>query len=166
MIVRSRESTEPVCGIAGRAGFTMINIEKNLMNRERGFGCRVLAVLEQHGVSFEHMPTGIDTMSLIVKDEEVANHGPSILKSIERTCEPDRVSLVPGLALIATVGQGMAGHVGVAARLCAALAEAEVNIRVIDQGSSENNIIVGVEDRDLARAVRAIHDAFAPAGEA
>ncbi|MFA6241337.1 MAG: aspartate kinase [Candidatus Hydrogenedentales bacterium] len=166
MIVRSRESSDPVCGIAGRAGFTMINIEKNLMNRERGFGCRVLAVLEQHGVSFEHMPTGIDTMSLIVKDEEVANHGPSILKSIERTCEPDRVSLVPGLALIATVGQGMAGHVGVAARLCAALAEAEVNIRVIDQGSSENNIIVGVEDRDLARAVRAIHDAFAPAGEA
>lgn len=166
MIVSARESRDPVCGIAGRAGFTMINIEKNLMNRERGFGYRVLAVLEQHGVSFEHMPTGIDTMSLIVKDEEIANHGPSILKSIERTCDPDRVTLMPGLALIATVGQGMAGHVGVAAKLCAALAGANVNIRVIDQGSSENNIIVGVESADLEAAVRAIHDAFAPAGAA
>ncbi|MBX7257538.1 MAG: aspartate kinase [Candidatus Hydrogenedentes bacterium] len=166
MIVRTRESRHPVCGIAGRSGFTMINIEKNLMNRERGFGCRVLTVLEQHGVSFEHMPTGIDTMSLIVKDEEIANHGPSILKAIERTCDPDRVTLVPGLALIATVGQGMAGHVGVAARLCSALADAKVNIRVIDQGSSENNIIVGVESADLENAVRAIHDAFAPVGAA
>jgi len=161
MILARREATDVICGIAGRSGFTMINIEKALMNKERGFGRRVLGVLEEHGVSFEHMPTGIDTISLIVKDEEIVNHGPAILKSIERTCQPDRVSLAPGLAIIATVGQGMAGHTGVAARLTGALADANVNIRVINQGSSENNIIVGVEDRDLESAVRAIYKAFA-----
>lgn len=160
MILPNRVARETICGVAGRSGFTMINIEKALMNKERGFGRRVLGVLEEHGVSFEHMPTGIDTISLIVRDEEIANHGPAILKSIERTCQPDRVSLSPGLAIIATVGQGMAGHTGVAARLTGALAKAQINIRVIDQGSSENNIIVGVEDRDLDSAVRAIYSAF------
>jgi aspartate kinase len=161
MIVRERRSAHVICGIAARKGFTMVNIEKALMNKELGFGRRVLSVLEEHGVSFEHMPTGIDTMSLIVKDEELANHGVAILKGIERTCEPDRVSLNPGLALLATVGQGMAGHVGVAAKLATALSNASVNIRVIDQGSSENNIIVGVADTELEKAVHAIYDAFA-----
>lgn len=161
MIVPERTPTEPVCGIAGRGGFTMINIEKALMNKEVGFGRRVLSVLEEHGVCFEHMPTGIDTISLIVKDEELANHGPSVLRGIERTCQPDRVTLTPGLALIATVGQGMAGRVGMAARLCSALASRQINIRVIDQGSSENNIIVGVEDSDLEEAVRTIYAEFA-----
>jgi aspartate kinase len=161
LIVSRRETGEPVCGIAGRKGFTMINIEKALMNKERGFGRRVLSVLEEYGVSFEHMPTGIDTISIIVGDEEIANHGASILKGIERTCQPDRVTLTPGLALIATVGQGMAGHVGVASRLCTALATADVNLRVIDQGSSENNIIVGVVQQDLEKAVRAIYEEFA-----
>ena len=161
MIVRSRESAYPICGIAGRKGFTMINIEKALMNKERGFGRRVLSVLEEHNVSFEHMPTGIDNISIIVHDKELANHGEAIIKGIERMCDPDRVTLVPGLALIATVGQGMNHHVGVAARLCAALAQASVNLRVINQGASEMNIIIGVEDADLEKAVRAIHDAFA-----
>jgi aspartate kinase len=161
LIVPERIAQEPLCGIAGIGGFTMINIEKALMNRELGFGRRVLQVLEEHGVSFEHMPSGIDTISLIVKDEQLANHGPSILRGIERACEPDRVTLSPGLALIATVGQGMAGRVGMAARLCSALASRQINIRVIDQGSSENNIIVGVEERDLEEAVRAIYHEFA-----
>lgn len=160
MIVSKRKAKHIVCGIAGRKGFTMINIEKTLMNRERGFGRRVLSILEDHGVSFEHMPTGIDTISIIVQDEMLLSHGASIVKAIERTCEPDRVSQSPGLAIIATVGQGMAGHIGVAGRLCTALARANVNIRVINQGSSENNIIVGVENDDLERAVRAIYDAF------
>ncbi len=160
MIVSERKAKHIVCGIAGRKGFTMINIEKTLMNKERGFGRRVLSILEDHDVSFEHMPTGIDTMSIIVQDDMLQTHGASIVKAIERTCEPDRVSQNPGLAIIATVGQGMAGHVGVAGRLCTALSEANVNIRVIDQGSSENNIIIGVEDKDLERAVRAIYDAF------
>ena len=160
MIVPERESTHPVCGIAGSKGFVMINIEKTLMNRERGFGRKVLQVLEDHGVSFEHMPSGIDTISVIIRDEELANHGPNILKDIERVCQPDRVTLSPGLALIATVGQGMNHHIGIAARVCQAVAEAGINLRVIDQGSSEMNIIVGVDDTDLTSAVKAIYDAF------
>ncbi len=161
MILAQREPRTPVCGIAGMAGFSMINIEKTLMNRERGFGRRVLSVLEEHGISFEHVPTSIDTMSVILKDEELGNHGPSVIKALHRTCEPDNVNLAHGLALIATVGQGMAGRIGMAARLCSACANAGVNLRVLDQGSSENNIIIGVEEYDLGKAVRAIHDEFA-----
>jgi aspartate kinase len=162
-ILPIREVRGVICGIAGRAGFTMVNIEKTLMNKERGFGRRVLGVLEDHGVSIEHVPTGIDTMSVIVEDEEMSNHGPAVLKDIERICQPDRVTLTHDLAIIATVGLGMAGHVGVAARLFGALAQAEVNVRVIDQGSSENNIIVGVSTEHLGPAVRAIYEAFSDA---
>lgn len=164
MIVPKRESTGPLCGIAAREGFTMINIQKGFMNKEIGFGRKVLQVLEEHGVSFEHMPSGIDTVSLIVKDEELDGHGDAIINGIRRACEPDSVTLAPGLALLATVGQGMNHHIGVAAKLCTALADAGVNLRVIDQGSSEMNIIVGVESEDLAKAVKAIYDAFEPEG--
>jgi aspartate kinase len=160
MIVPERESKRAVCGIAGSRGFTMINIEKALMNRERGFGRKVLQILDEHGVSFEHMPSGIDTISLIIRDDELANHGPAILKAIERVCSPDRVALSPGLALIATVGQGMNHRIGVAARVCQAVADARINLRVIDQGSSEMNIIIGVDESDLEMAVKAIYDAF------
>ncbi|MDZ4860514.1 MAG: aspartate kinase [Candidatus Hydrogenedentes bacterium] len=160
MILAERAAKEPIVGIAGRTGFTMINIEKALMNKERGFGRRMLTVLEEHGVSWELMPSGIDNLSVIIEDEELLHKTNTILKAIERTCQPDRLSVTEGLALIATVGQGMAGTVGIAARLTTALADAKVNIRVIDQGSSENNIIVGVDDDDLEKAVRAIYGAF------
>lgn len=160
MIVSERKSSHLISGIAARKGFTMIHIEKTLMNREIGFGRRVLSVLEEHGVSFEHMPSGIDTISIIVKDEELNTHGDAIVEGIKRACEPDSVSLAPGLALIATVGQDMNHHIGVAAQLCTALTLANVNIRVIDQGSSEMNIIIGVEDTDMERAVKAIYNAF------
>lgn len=159
-IVASRVSTHPLCGVAGKSGFSMINIEKALMNRERGFGRRVLTVLEEHGIGWEHMPTGIDTISIIIRDEELGSAGDKLLEDLQRRCLPDSISLVGGLAIVATVGQGMNHHIGVAARLFAALAEANVNIRVIDQGSSEMNIIVGVEEEALERAVRAIYSAF------
>lgn len=159
-IVPAREATEPVVGIAGRAGFSMINIEKAFLNKERGFGIRVLRVLEDHGVPWEHMPTGIDTISIIVRDEDLGSHGKAIIEDIRTSCNPDSVSLTSGLAIIATVGQGMNHHVGVAARLCTAIAEAGVNLRVIDQGSSEMNIIIGVEENDLHAAVRALYAAF------
>ncbi|MBI1321509.1 MAG: aspartate kinase [Candidatus Hydrogenedens sp.] len=159
-IVAERDSSAPVCGIAGRDGFTMINIEKAFMNKERGFGLRVMSVLEEFGVSWEHMPTGIDTISLIVKDEALGPHGKAIVEAIQIRCTPDEVSLTPGLAIIATVGQGMNHHIGVAARLFTSLAKESVNIRLIDQGSSEMNIIIGVEAEDLPRAVRAIYGAF------
>ena len=160
LIVARRRAEHPVCGIAGQAGFTMINIEKTFMNKERGFGLRVLQVLEEFDVNWEHMPTGIDAISLIVKDQELKGKGQAIVSAIEKRCAPDQVYLTPGLAMIATVGQGMNHHVGVAARLCGAIAKAGINLRVIDQGSSEMNIIIGVEQEDLDGAVRAIYEAF------
>jgi len=159
-IVPRRESRQVVCGIAGRAGFTMFNMEKTFMNKERGFGLRVLSVLEELDVAWEHMPTGIDTLSLIVRDEELGQKGDALREELTERCKPDNISITPGIAIIATVGVGMNHMIGVAARLCGALAEAGVNLRVIDQGSSEMNIIVGVEERDLAPAVHAIYGAF------
>ena len=159
-IVRSRESDLAVCGIAGRAGLTMINIEKTFMNKERGFGLKVLSVLEEYEVNWEHMPTGIDTISLIVRDEELDGKGDEIVEALRTRCKTDAISLARGLAIIATVGVGMNRKLGTAARLCSALADAEVNLRVIDQGSSELNIIVGVDEADLPKAVRALYGAF------
>ncbi len=159
-IVAQRQAATPVCGIAGRAGFTMFNIEKTLMNKEHGFGRKVLSVFEEHGVSWEHMPTGIDTISIIVRDDELRGKGDAIVEAIRRQLDADEISVTNGLAIIATVGQGMNHHIGVAARLTGAMAEADINLRVIDQGSSEMNIIIGVEENDLASAVRAIYEAF------
>lgn len=160
LIVGKRESEYPVCGIAGQGGFSMINIEKTLMNKERGFGFKVLQVLEENGVSWEHMPTGIDTISIIIKDEELDGQGEELLDAIKARCNPDYIDLESGYAMIATVGQGMNNHVGVAGRLCTALAEAEVNLEVIDQGSSEMNIILGVYEEDLPKALEVIYNAF------
>ena len=161
MIVRDRVADHPVCGIAARSGFSMINIEKMLMNRELGFALKVLTVLKDNGIRFEHMPTGIDTMSIIVKDEDLGTQGDAIVQYIKEVCHTNLVSLVDGLALIATVGKGMNHHIGVAKTLCTALSDdAKVNIRVIDQGSSETNIIIGVDAEDMAKAVSAIYHAF------
>ena len=160
MIVANREATFPVCGIAGRSGFSMFNIEKTLMNKEHGFGRKLLSIFEEMGVSWEHMPTGIDTISIIVRDDELRGKGAAILEAIERQLSPDELNLTSGFAIIATVGQGMNHHVGVAARLTGAIASAGINLRVLDQGSSEMNIIIGVESSDLENAVRAIYDAF------
>lgn len=160
MIVAQREAKYPVCGIAGRAGFSMFTLEKALMNKQHGFGRKLLSIFEEFGISWEHMPTGIDTLSLIVRDSELHGNESAILDTIRKQLEPDELSLTKDLAIIATVGQGMNHHVGVAARLTGALAGAGINLRVIDQGSTEMNIIVGVESQDLEKAVRAIYDAF------
>ena len=160
LIVTERRATAPVCGIAGRTGFTMINLAKTLMNKEKGFGLRVLQVLEEFDISWEHIPTGIDTMSIILRDEELKGRGETVLEAIRKRVEPDEASITTGLAMLATVGQGMNHHIGVAARLTGALARAGVNIRVIDQGSSEMNIIVGVEESDFAAAMRAVYEEF------
>jgi aspartate kinase len=161
MIVAQRNPDQPVVGIAASKGFSMINIEKTLMNRELGFAIKALTVLKDHGVNFEHMPTGIDTISLIVKDSELGRNAEAIVDAVKETCKTDQVTLQSGLAMIATVGQGMNHHIGVAKTLCATLSDdARVNIRVIDQGSSEMNIIIGVDEQDMEAAVRAIYAAF------
>jgi len=149
-----------ITGIAGRRNFTVIAIEKAMMNAEIGFGRRLLTVLESNGISYEHTPSGIDTISVIVSDQQLDNKLDKVLKEIDIECRPDKLTAFPDMALIATVGRGMAHTPGMAARLFGALANANVNIRMIDQGSSEINIIVGVENSDFQTAVRAIYDAF------
>ena len=149
-----------ITGIAGHKNFTLITIDKAMMNSEYGFGRRVLQALEDFGVSFEHMPTGIDTMSVVVSDQELVTRKDQIIQRIEQLCQPDTISISTGIALIATVGHGMVRQPGSAATLFNALYEAGVNVRMIDQGSSEFNIIVGVHVDDFETAMRAIYKAF------
>ena len=160
----TREMTdEAIVGVAGRKGFTGILVEKSLMNQELGFGRRMLQALEDHNISWEHAPTGIDTMSVIVRDEELAHQHLSVLAEMQRVLQPDRMEVLHGLALIATVGQGMSHRIGVAGRVFQALANAGVNVRMINQGASEINIIVGVSNEDYETALRAIYAAFVEA---
>lgn len=154
------EGPTQISGIAGRRDFTVIALEKALMNREIGFGRRLLGVLESHGISYEHTPTGIDTMSVVLADAELEGKTEAVLDDIHRVCQPDSLEIHPHMALIATVGRGMAQQPGMAAKLFEALATDKVNIRMIDQGSSEMNIIVGVAASDFDRALRAIYRAF------
>jgi aspartate kinase len=161
MIVHHRDTKDRVVvGIAGKTGFTIIFVEKLLMNREVGFGRRLFSILEAHGISFEHAPSGIDTMSVIISDSQLKGKKDRVLDDIKKQLEPDRVEMISGFALIATVGEGMAYRPGIAARLFSSLANAGISIRVIDQGSSEINIIIGVETADFENAVRAIYQAF------
>ena len=149
-----------VTGIAGKQGFSSVHIEKAMMNGEIGFVANVLRIFADLGVSIEHCPSGIDTLSVVVNTEAFAPHREEILRRIFRELEPDAVTVEDDLALIAVVGQGMAYSKGTAARVFGALYSADVNIRMIDQGSSELNIIVSVEDGDYAQALRSIYHAM------
>ena len=149
-----------ITGVAGRKGFSIVAIEKTLMNAEIGFGRRILTVLETNGVSFEHMPSGIDTVCLVVSTSELEGKVENIVREIRLECRPDSVDVEHGLALIATVGRGMMHIPGMAAKVMNALSDAKVNIRMIDQGSGELNIIVGVKESDFETAVRAIYHTF------
>lgn len=147
-------------GVAGRRGFTVIAIAKDNMHNEIGFGHKVLSVLNKYGISFEHMPTGIDTISIVLMDSEIEGKRKQVVDEILADCNADSVELYDNMALLATVGRGMAGAIGTSARLFGALAKAGVNIRMIDQGSSEMNIIVGVESDDFETATRTIYEEF------
>ena len=149
-----------ITGIAGKKGFTAINIEKDMMNAEIGFGRRVLEVFEKNGICFEHMPSGIDTMSIVVHQQEFAPKEQEILAGIHRNCQPDVVDIETDLALIAVVGRAMKSNRGTAGRIFSALAHARVNVKMIDQGSSELNIIIGVSENDFEKAMQAIYSIF------
>ncbi|MBQ8439968.1 MAG: ACT domain-containing protein, partial [Clostridia bacterium] len=127
---------------------------------EIGFGRRVLEVLEDHGISFEHLPSGVDTMSVVVSTASVDAHRERVIASINRSVRPDSITIEDGLALLAVVGRGMVKAKGTAARVFNAISKAGVNIRMIDQGSSELNIIVGVEEHDFEKAMNAIYREF------
>jgi aspartate kinase len=154
-------SENTVTGIAGKKNFTAITLEKSMMNAEVGFVQKVLAIIGKHGISFEHLPSGIDTMSLVIDNEFLKDGILQILMDeIQQTVHPDKLYAHENIALVATVGHGMAKSVGTSARLFKALSEAGVNVNMIDQGSSELNIIVGVENEDCADCIRAIYNEF------
>ena len=150
----------PITGIAGRKGFSMIYIEKSMMNKEVGFGRRVLAILEGEGLSYELSPSGIDSMSIVVDSKALEAVQDAVLEDIMLQMHPDRVKVFHGISLVATVGHGMTNQIGIAAKLFSALAEKKINIRIIDQGSSQINILVGVDDSNMENAIQAIYGAF------
>jgi len=149
-----------ITGIAGKKNFVAVNIEKDMMNSEIGFGRKVLSAFEKYGISFEHMPSGIDTMTVVLHQPEFVEKEQKVLTEIMHQVQPDSLDLEPDLALIAIVGRAMREARGTAGRVFSALAHAKVNVRMMDQGSSEMNIIVGVKNRDFETAIKAIYDIF------
>ena len=162
-MITSEEEAHPsriITGIAGSKDFTVIAIYKNMMAAEKGFIRRVLSIIEDYDILTEHCPTGIDNLSVVINTKAAEGKIDDIVAEIKRKLEPDTVDVFHDIALIATVGCGMSQRPGVSAKLFTALADAGVNIRMIDQGSSEMNIIVGVSNRDFEKAIRAIYQAF------
>ena len=163
MIVSTVDSNKVdtvITGIAGKKGFSVIAIEKDKMNSEIGFGRKVLEVLENHKICFEHLPSGIDTMSVVVNDNDFLPVKDTVIADIQKKTKPDNITIYNGIALVAVVGRGMAGSKGTASRLFKAIANSDINIRMIDQGSSELNIIVGVAEEDYVATLEAIYNEF------
>lgn len=155
-----QKSKYVITGIAGKKGFCAINIEKDMMNSEVGFGRKVLQAFEESQISFEHVPSGIDTLTVFVHQSEFAQKEQRVLAAIHKAVQPDSIDLESDLALIAVVGRGMRQTRGTAGRIFSALAHANVNVKMIDQGSSELNIIIGVRNDDFEAAIKAIYDIF------
>lgn len=154
------QRTSPVTGIAGKRGFTVITLTRDNLSRQKGYAARLLDILYRYDISVESMPSGIDNMSVILHDHELKGKMDAVYHDIREELRPDTVEIASCIALIATVGKGMARHVGIAAKVMGALSQAGVNVRILDQGPSEFNIIVGVEQRDFETAYRAIYSAF------
>ena len=150
-----------ITGIAGRKNFAVITLEKDMMNSEIGFVKKVLEVFEKYNINFEHLPTGIDTLSLVINENDGETYKDLLSKELHQKVFPDSIDYQSSLSLIAVVGRGMIRTKGTAARVFRAVADAGVNVRMIDQGSSELNIIIGVNDSDFEKALQAIYDAFA-----
>ena len=155
-----QKSRYVITGIAGKKGFCAVNIEKDMMKSEIGFGRKVLQAFEENGISFEHVPSGIDTMTVFVHQDEFMHKEQQVVSAIHRLADPDSIDIEADFALIAVVGRGMKSTRGTAGRIFSALAHANVNVKMIDQGSSELNIIIGVSNDDFETAINAIYDIF------
>ncbi len=153
-------SVPTITGIAGLKDFSVISVEKAMMNNEKGFGRKVLQAVEDAGLSFEHLPTGIDTMCVVVSGESLAPVKEQLINRIMADTHPDTITVHDNMSIIATVGRGMVHNCGTAARLFSAMSRAGINVRMIDQGSSELSIIVGVDDQDYEKTIRAIYTEF------
>ncbi len=162
---KDRSLSLSMTGIAGKKGFSNIQIEKAMMNTQIGFGAKALQILADHGVSFEHNPTSIDTMSILVPTADLSGCREALLKDLEEQLHPDRLFAEDGIALIAVVGEGIVRHIGFAAELFSIIADAGINVRMIDVGFSEVNLIIGVNEADFEKTVRAIHDGLTHSGQ-
>jgi aspartate kinase len=160
IVAQAKHRPFPVVGIAGKKGFEIIYLQKTLMNKEVGFGRRLLGLFEARNINFEHLPSGIDSLSVVIKSEELDQHRKGILEDIQSQLKVDEVKVFPNISLLAVVGTGMAYHPGVAATIFQSLADANINIRLIDQGASELNIIIGVQDDDFNLAINALYKAI------
>ncbi len=149
-----------ITGIAGNRDFTVVAIYKNMMSSERGFVRKILDILDDFDINFEHLPSGIDTVSVVMSNKAINGRLEEVLDEFRARLRPDSIDVFEDMALIATVGHGMSYRQGVSATLFEGLADAGVNIRMIEQGSSEMNIIVGVKNKDFEKAIRAIYRAF------
>jgi aspartate kinase len=153
-------SNDLITGIAGKKGFTIIRIEKDMMNQELGFGMRVLKVFADRDIPFEHLPSGIDTMCVVINTDDIKDRESDIVTAIQQEVNPDHIDVCHSICLIAVVGRNMAGMPGTAARIFSSLAKAGINIRMIDQGSSELNIIIGVDEQSYTNAIKSIYNEF------
>ena len=158
---KEHQSDTVITGIAGHKGYCAITIEKNMMNSELGIGRRFLEIFERNNILFEHLPRGVDTMSAVLNAKAIEGKRESVMTSIQDEIEPDSIEFIPNLALLAVVGHGMASNVGTAGKIFSALGQQNINVRIIDQGSSEINIIIGVDECNLEKSIRTIYDAFA-----
>ena len=148
-----------ITGIAGKKNFSAVCIEKDEMNSEIGFLRRILTLMDCEGINFEHIPTGIDTMNIIVDTDDINAH-PNFIERVKEVADPNNIEIEHNLALIAVVGRGMKATKGTATRIFAALSHANINIKMIDQGSSELNIIIGINEDDFNEAIRVIYNMF------
>ncbi|MCR5674072.1 MAG: aspartate kinase [Lachnospiraceae bacterium] len=156
----AKKSRYTITGIAGKKGFCSVSIAKDMMNAEVGFVRKVLQAFEDQDISIEHVPSGIDTMTVFVHEDEFISKEQAVVSGIYRLAKPDVLEIESGLALIAVVGRGMKSTRGTAGRIFSALAHARINVRMIDQGSSELNVIIGVDNDDFERAIEAIYAIF------
>ncbi len=156
----NEDKDQIITGIAGSKDFTVVTLYKNMMSQERGFVRRILGILDDYNINFEHLPSGIDTVSVVMSNKQINGRLDEIMEEFQSRLRPDSIDVLENISQIATVGHKMAARRGTAATLFTALAEAGVNIRMIDQGSSELNIIVGVDNSDFNKAIQAIYKAF------
>ncbi len=151
----------PVVGIAAMSNVCCVYLSKYLMNRQIGFGRRLLQILEGEDISFEHVPSGIDNMSVIIREDNLpADKEKRVVEKIRQTLAPEDISVERGLSLIMVVGEGMQHTVGVAARATSALADSDVNIEIINQGSNEVSMMFGVKSSEMEVAVQALYKEF------
>lgn len=155
------EEEVPITGIAGKQNFVAVSIAKNRMNAQVGFCKNLLEAFEENDISFEHLPSGIDTISVILPKEAYEEKKEDIMQSLQRHLQPDRITVDTDLALVTVVGKGMRSVSGIAARFFTCLGEANVNIKMIDMGSNEINCTIGVKNDDFENAIRALYDALA-----